>query len=149
MAKGRFALDIRKFAEKVDQNLDQVVRSVTLQVGTSLVERSPVGNPSLWKSKPPPGYVGGRFRANWQLQAEQPSTLTTDTIDQSGQATIGRFTTLVATMKAGGLIYFANSLPYARRIEDGWSGQAPAGVVEVTAIEFQDYVNKAVQALPK
>lgn len=149
MAKGQFALSIRKFAEKVEQNTDQVVRTVAMEVGRSLVERSPVGNPSLWKSKPPPGYVGGRFRANWQVQAETPSFQTTGDIDQAGQATIARLTTLVSAMKAGGLIYFNNSLPYAQRLEDGWSGQAPGGMVEITAIEFQDYVNKAVQALPK
>lgn len=205
MAKGQFALSIRKFAEKVDQNTDQVVRHVVLSVGSSLVERSPVGNPSLWKSNQhsvygrethnmfvgainadidanpdnftaggnlrrgvkrarragkkkladmypmsgPAGYTGGRFRANWQLQAEQPSTITTDDIDPTGQATIGKFTTLVASMKAGGLIYFSNNLVYGPRLEVGWSSQAPNGMVEITAIEFTDYVNQAVQAMPK
>lgn len=149
MAKGSFALSIRKFAEKVDQRADEVVRTVAMEVGRSLVERSPVGNPSLWKRKPPPGYVGGRFRANWQVQAETPSFATTDDIDQTGQATISRLSTLVSAMRAGGLIYFNNSLPYAQRLEDGWSGQASGGMVEITAIEFPDYVNQAVQALPR
>jgi hypothetical protein len=42
-----FALDIQKFAQKCGANADLVTRKVVLDIGRSLVEKTPVGNPDL------------------------------------------------------------------------------------------------------
>lgn len=49
---------------------------------------------------------------------------------------------LEQTSKAitGKIAYFVNPAPYARRIEFGWSTQAPEGMVRRTAAEYQKIV---------
>lgn len=82
------------------------------------------------------GYVGGRFRANWQIGIASPNTATTDLIDPAGGATIGRLTSVAAAVHAGGVIYITNSLPYAIPLERGHSKQAPQGMVRLTMIDL-------------
>jgi hypothetical protein len=42
-----------------------------------------------------------------------------------------------------------NALPYGPRLEyEGWSSQAPAGMVRISVVEFQTFVDKAVMELP-
>jgi hypothetical protein len=92
--------------------------------------------------------VGGRFRANWQYGLSAPDLKTTETTDQSGQATIGRITTEIPANAGGEMHYITNSLPYAKRLEEGWSKrQAPNGMVGLTILEFQPIVAAAARAI--
>ena len=63
-----FSLDLKKFADKTNAKANAAVREIVRGVAESLVEKSPVGNAELWANPDhkPKGYVGGRFRANWQ-----------------------------------------------------------------------------------
>ena len=144
-----FALDIANFAKKAGANVEQVVRKTTGHLLASVVLRTPVGNPSLWKNKPPAGYVGGRLRGNWNVSIGQADLTTTLVRDQSGGATIARGGNAVAKWKSGD-IYVMNSLPYVRAIEyDGHSKQAPAGMVRITVTEFQTFVAQAANEVAK
>lgn len=149
MATGSFAVQIRRFAEKAGRNMDQVVRHTTISIANSVVEKSPVGNPDLWKGLAPAGYVGGRFRANWQFGEGAPDTSTITDTDSAGGTTKTRLATAIGATGAGGVTYISNSLPYGPALERGHSTQAPSGIVEVTAIEFNDYVRQAVAELEK
>jgi hypothetical protein len=42
------------------------------------------------------------------------------------------------------VIYLTNALPYARRLEYGWSKQAPSGMVRISAMRFAEAVRKAI-----
>jgi hypothetical protein len=100
----------------------------------SIVLKSPVGNPDLWANPAaaPPGYVGGRFRANWQIGAS-PEERPLDTTQTNELAQIA------AAQNLGGIgkkIWVFNNVPYAARLEDGWSRQAPLGVVNVAITEI-------------
>lgn len=44
-----FILDVEKMISKAKSDIDTVARKIILDIGTRLVEHSPVGNPSLWK----------------------------------------------------------------------------------------------------
>lgn len=48
--------------------------------------------------------------------------------------------TLLASI--GGILTMANSAPYIRRLNQGWSPQAPAGWVDAIANEYQDYIER-------
>lgn len=145
-----FSLDISKFVDKAKGNVKQVVRKVGTSVLASVVSRSPVGNPKLWKSKPPAGYVGGRLRANWNVSIHFPDQSTFLYRDQSGAPTIQRGIKVLNGWDGVGDIYVMNSLPYVRTIEyDAHSSQAPAGMVRITVTEFQTYIQQAVAELPK
>lgn len=127
-----FALDIKAWCDKAKDRADLVVRKVALDVGSRVVQRSPVDT--------------GRFRANWQYGVGQANATVTAQTDQSGTATIARIATAAASARLGDVIYLSNSLPYALRLEAGYSKQAPAGVVGLTVAEFQAAVNRSVAA---
>ena len=144
-----FALDIQKFAKKCVTRSDLVVRKVVLDIGRSLVEKTPVGNPDLWQNpdNKPDGYVGGHARANWSHSIGAQVIQEFKEIDATGGASIDRIISSVPVKAAGKVHYIQNSLPYMQALEDGHSTQAPAGIVAVTEVEFQDYVQKAIGEL--
>jgi hypothetical protein len=144
-----FAQDIQKFAQHCIDNADLVVRKTVLDVGKSLVERTPVGNPELWKNpdNKPDGYVGGHARANWSHSIGVLVNQEFKEIDATGGASIDRIVGSVPVKAAGKVHYIQNSLPYMQALEDGHSTQAPAGIVAVTEVEFHDYVEKAIGEL--
>ena len=144
-----FAEDIAKFAAKCNGNADLVVRKVVLDIGRSLVEKTPVGNPDLWQNpdNKPEGYVGGHARANWSHSIGALVNQEFKEIDATGGASIDRIISSVPVKAAGEVHYIQNSLPYMQALEDGHSTQAPAGIVAVTEVEFHDYVQKAIGEL--
>jgi hypothetical protein len=91
------------------------------------------------------GYVGGRFRANWNVSYGSPDGSITKSTEK------GRVVQEAAkalTLPVGGVIYMTNGLPYAHRLEyEGWSKQAPAGMVRVSAVEFSTHVRSALKSL--
>jgi hypothetical protein len=95
------------------------------------------------------GYVGGRFRGNWQVSIGSPKTSEVKRIDPGGAATIAEGALVIEAAVAGPSIWLMNNVPYAERLEHGWSKQAPAGVVKITVAEFQSIVNEQVRALPE
>ncbi|WP_426287545.1 hypothetical protein [Luteibacter sp. E-22] len=145
-----FALSLHAFAKKAPENARQVVRKVAIDLLTATVLRTPVGNPDLWKRKPPAGYVGGRLRANWTVALVAPDTTTSEAIDKTGSTTIAKGSQTILQSDGEDDIYIMNSLPYAIPVEYGHSGvQAPQGMVRVSVAEFQAYVDKAAASLDR
>lgn len=144
-----FSLDISRFVEKAQGRIDLVVQKVTLDVFRSVIMMSPVGNPALWKNpeSAPEGYVGGRFRGNWIADIGNYSTNILNNFDKSGNETIKKVSAIVARGKSGGVVYLVNNLPYAQRLEYGYSMQAPAGMVRTTIANYQSYINNAVSSI--
>lgn len=147
MAGDTFTLDLRRFVEKANANAHTVVTKFSQDILARVVNRTPVGDPSRWKSKPPAGYVGGRLRANWNVSLGSPDYSTNQPPSASGTA-FARGAAVIATWQ-GQDIYLMNSMPYVREIEYGHSGQAPAGVVRVTLAEAQAILAESVAELPK
>jgi hypothetical protein len=139
---GSFALQLGDFAQRANANLDALARKVVLDIGTRLVEKSPVGDPATWASPPPPGYVGGRFRANWQYAFGKVGVGDLPDIDATGALSIGRISAGVQTAPGAGIHYLFNNMPYAQKLEDGYSQQAPQGMVATTVLEFEGIVTQ-------
>ena len=143
-----FSDDIRKFAQKAQSNADKVIRNVVFDIGTSLVERTPVGDAKYWKSKPPPGYVGGHAKGNWSHSEGAQVIQEIEGVDPSGDGSINRIAASVPIKAAGKVHYIQNSVPYIQALEDGHSRQCPpGGMVALTKVEFQDMVAKATGGL--
>jgi hypothetical protein len=140
-----FALDLQRFAEKTRGKADEAVGAVVIGIASRLDERSPVGDGSYWITPPPAGYVGGHFRGNWQLGVGTIPAGEIAGADPTGERTLGRITAAVPGEAAGKVYWIANNAKYARRLEDGWSRQAPQGLVGLTVIEFQQIVRQAVE----
>ncbi|MBX9754537.1 MAG: hypothetical protein K2X80_07255 [Pseudomonadaceae bacterium] len=95
------------------------------------------------------GYVGGQFRGNWQVAFEVAPTSETGVIDGNGSATIAAGAAVIQAFTSSvGSIWLMNNVPYAQRLEDGHSTQAPNGMVRLTVVEIQQYINQAVRELP-
>lgn len=140
-----FALDLRAFADKTGKRVNRVINKIIIDLGTSLVLKSPVGDAKYWTTAPPPGYVGGRFRANWQYNVGVIDRTTTEKVDPSGQTSINSIVGNVSKKSSGYIRYITNSLPYGDRLENGWSRQAPNGMVKLTLMEFQPIVQAAAK----
>ncbi|MGU9821143.1 hypothetical protein [Pseudomonas sp. LF090] len=91
------------------------------------------------------GYVGGRFRGNWQFSIDTPAEGVLDQIDVSGNVSIAVLKAQVQTLTAGQTAYIVNNLPYGIALEYGHSTQAPSGMIRVTLSQFQKTVDDAIR----
>ena len=142
-----FSDDIAKFAKKAAGNADVIVRKTVLDIGTRLVNRTPVGDATYWKSKPPPGYTGGHARANWSHSVGARVVQEFDVIDPSGAASNSRIQKSVPVRAGGKVHYVQNSVPYIQALENGHSRQAPAGMAAITAVEFRGVLEGILKGL--
>lgn len=117
-----------EISRAIDKSVAEVARQYALALVVGASNASPVGNPSLWKGRAPEGYVGGHFRRNWQVGVRRDPTRRIPGVDPTGaQALAGSVASLRFYRR--GIIYVVNNVPYANRIENGWSTQAPEGVI--------------------
>ena len=126
-----FALDLSKAIEKVQDKSGVAVKKITLELFKRVIEKSPVDT--------------GRFRANWNVSLNSPDTTTSESTDDSarGNPSVERMTKEVLSYSfKDQSVYLCNSLPYAVRLEDGWSHtQAPNGMVRLSVIEIANNIN--------
>lgn len=131
MATSSFRLDLERFAEKAGDRATEVVRKVAIEVLSSVVLKSPVDT--------------GRFRGNWNVAYGGIDYSTDSAEDKNGSAAIYRGVSyLLSSNLPGATIYITNNLPYAHRLEDGYSKQAPNGMVRLTVVEFNQFVKRAL-----
>lgn len=129
-----FADDLKKFAKATNRTMADVLDGVVLEVATRMVQKSPVDT--------------GKFRGNWQIGVRGPDTRVDSDFDKQalGSApsanSFARWQDQIEGENVGAIIYITNSLPYARRLEyEGYSKQAPAGMVRVTLAEYASIIN--------
>lgn len=123
------------------QAAENVVNATLREMYQRIIDRTPVGDPSLWNYPAPKDYVPGTLKASWRLS-----------INGVIRDTKGRFASASGFGNSGGIslkingankqsaaIY--NPQPYAQRVEDGWSTQAPQGMLRITVAEFVSISN--------
>lgn len=123
-----FALDVSKFVEKAKKNPEKVMRQVSIKLFSAIIKASPVDT--------------GRFRMNWMASGGNPASGVTDATDKSGNIATGNATSFVLKAADWREFTLTNNLPYAQRLEYGWSQQAPAGVVRTNVSRFQQLINE-------
>lgn len=132
MVAETFSLQVERWSNNAKAKADLIVRKLALDMFTRVVLRSPVDT--------------GRFRGNWQVRIGSVPTGVLDKVDKSGNIAISNINSEALSFKAGQVIYLVNNLPYARRLEHGWSKQAPAGMVKITVQEFKPIVDQLARA---
>jgi hypothetical protein len=130
-----FSLDIKEFAEKTERNVNDVKQTVAIDLFGSIIKSSPVDT--------------GRFRGNWNASINSPDLSASSSIDPSGQGSTSKMAQTIETSTVDDTLYISNNLPYAQRLEYGWSKQAPSGMVRVNIARFQAAIQKAIAKLPK
>lgn len=130
MSSKRFKRNFAAVLKRAGERQEQFVRALAINAATGLVLKSPVDT--------------GRFRANWQFGVASPDASVSDRSDKTGQETLGKISTeILSANVTGGKFYITNNLPYAKRLEYGWSKQAPSGMVRLTLMELESYVRDA------
>lgn len=135
---------IKKWTEDTETRINDTLQTIAIQVGKSVIMLSPVDT--------------GRFRGNWQLTIDSPATSSLVNYDQSGGATIQDLVAKASLFTAGQVAYIQNHVLYGHDLEwgtyngptqkvtdEGFSTQAPAGMVRVTEQQFMRIVNDAVR----
>lgn len=128
-----FSNDLRKISKEIKKDLDSFYRSLCLSAGNSLIYLSPVKT--------------GRFRNNWNFTLGKDDNSTNQGLDKSGTIALGRIRAKTRISKIGDVMYMSNNLPYAYRLETGWSEQRSAdeGIVKKTARLFDDFIKDALK----
>lgn len=133
MRQTEFELDLDKFAALMDTTLRIVVAIVANECYRRITLKSPV--------------LSGRFRASWTMHEDYPDESVAPKVAiKSGVPTAvlpaKNLKVDGVSLKQYPLVIINNSLPYAERIEDGWSKtKAPEGVMLVTVNELTTFFN--------
>lgn len=108
-----------EFMITVKDDLTKHRRRIAMEVLQGVVMMSPVDT--------------GRFRANNMVTVDAVGTSYSDVTDKSGGPTIQKGGAVIGTVESPfGTITIQNNLSYAEALENGHSGQAPAGIYGVT-----------------
>lgn len=118
-----FDKQIAAFTKKANMSVEKTIRGTSIKLFSAVILASPVDT--------------GRFRANWQVGGESPETGVKNDSDKSGGKTISEVVAHINGERINLEFTLANNLPYAYKLEYGYSKQAPAGVVRINAARFQ------------
>ncbi len=132
----KFDLDLGEFGKQLDDESGIAIRKIGFEILRGVVLKSPVDT--------------GRFRGNWNVTFN-PSTRAVK-FDETGNEsipqkmaetaiasrTIAKGVAKIDAFEAGKnkSIHISNNLPYAARLENGYSKQAPAGMLDLTLAEI-------------
>jgi len=130
---GQFSAQVRRWSDKTQKKMDQAVRKITLDVFSNVILLSPVDT--------------GRFRGNWQPAVGRAQGGIIEAVDPSGAVVTAKVQSATQNVKAGDVIYMVNNLPYADRLENGWSNQAPNGMVALTVQRFQPIADAVIRQI--
>lgn len=135
---------LNEWIESVEVKMDDIFQTIVIKVGERVVRISPVDT--------------GLFRGNWQLTVDEETSGVLAREDQTGDSTVAAIASKANKLTAGQVAYILNHIEYgydleygtyygptAKVTEEGFSRQAPEGMVRVTEAEFIPIVNEAVR----
>ena len=142
-----FKQQIEAWAEKTKRSYEEAIKDTVVDISTKVILSTPVGNPSLWKSDAPEGYIGGTLRNNWFASIDKPNTKGPLRTPRGGTGRGALAQVVAQSVDAPKNVYYlVNIMPYARVVEyEGHSSQAPAGMVRTTIAAFRQALDAAVR----
>lgn len=150
--------DLKNIIVKNEKLTEKQLRAGLFDAANTVILGSPVGNPDLWLwNHPELGYVdyvawkgepknykGGQYRSNHRVSIGAPTT-TVRSISGIGVLQ-RRMDKAIGKFKIGKTIYVTNPLPYANRLEYGWSTQAGDGIYRPAIIRLIKFLNTELKA---
>ena len=123
-----FQRDLKRFADQRKMTVSQAYRGVSIK----LFEGTIMGTPVL----------EGRARGGWIASVGAPAS-GEGSADKSGAATVAK---MMGTVSDSQPNFLTNNLPYIGRLEyQGWSDQAPSGMVRINMARVQKNLADAVK----
>jgi hypothetical protein len=140
-----FASDIEKFAAKAKVGYNDAVNSSLFDISSAIMKSTPVAV-----------VLGGTARGNWLASLSSYSTSTSDNTKPNFSQVQA-----VASKAAGSVFYLTNNMPYIGKLEyggypnpsngdktiNGFSKQAPQGMVRVSIENFQQMLSESANNL--
>lgn len=140
--------DINQFLTKFKKNQqlvisasEKVVNETLFQMYKKIVDRTPVGNPALWKWPAPKDYVPGTLKASWNLSFGGMRDSGSGRFVSTGSI-IGKNGISLQARGGNKTAFIYNNQPYAERVEYGWSTQAPQGMLRITVAEYTSLMDR-------
>jgi len=107
------------FSFNVKADAEKLIKNIAADVAQGVVMATPVDT--------------GAARGNWKVSSTPDTSYNNTTSDKSGQGALQKaFVFISQNAKLGSVIYIQNNLPYIERLEDGYSQQAPSGMLSTT-----------------
>jgi hypothetical protein len=141
-----FTEQMRAFSAKVKTQADQVVFRTVCYAAKVVILRSPYGAWNTWgprwtRLRPLGGsfgYVPGHFVANWSyVEGYGSRAETSERHTETHESAVARVLASVVEADASRRIHAVlNPTSYGHKLEYGYSPQAPAGMVGITAMEL-------------
>lgn len=141
-----FEAQTKRWAMKAKKRKDAIVSTSFKRLGTLVASRTPIGDISIWNSAPPEGYRPGTLVNNWFAGVGEPTTFDLRPPNVTGADSLSQIDA-AALIAPGKLMYISNPTPWGRRVEYGWSTQAPQGMVRISVRDFQRIVKQAVSSV--
>jgi len=139
-----FGKEVESFVGKTFYKLEIFYRELVQEVTKIVILRTPVDT--------------GKAQANWQVATGQPDTSTGDPANRNALAVAEQKMAELEEVDPTDTVWITNNMSYILKLEkgeypkpggsktrDGYSIQAPQGMVAITVAEFYKYMNKAVE----
>lgn len=140
----QWSLDLTEYAKKKNVEIKEVRKAYAFALYSSIVKKTPVDT--------------GRARGNWNVSVGSPDTSTTETTQQKYNSQES-----IPTPNGDESIFISNNLDYIEKLEyggypnppkggsgktvNGFSKQAPNGMVGVTLANNENIFNAAVRSV--
>ena len=140
----RWSIDLTKYAKKKGVEIREVQKTYAFALYSSIVRKTPVDT--------------GRARANWNISVGHPDTSTTESTRKTPKSMSS-----LPDPKGDESIFICNNLDYIEKLEyggypnppkkdggktiNGYSKQAPAGMVGVTLANNEAIFDAAVRSV--
>lgn len=121
-----FEIKLNKELVNTDEKIEDAISTIAMASLRGIVEKTPVDT--------------GRLKNNWITSVDRMNPTIVQGVDRTGGQSINRGATVIEGFeyKKNKMIIIQNNLPYANRIENGYSRvKAPQGMVAVTLAEVR------------
>lgn len=123
---------LEAIAKKRMQDVSEIARVSIIRVGNRIVTASPVDK--------------GSFRNQWNTSINTISYDVSRGDKKSGADSINQLAEEVSDLRLGSTAYFNNPMQYGKRLEyDGWSEQAPNGMVRINTALWDSIVTEEIK----
>lgn len=119
---------LRRIANRTNEDLETVVKRTNVQLFTSIVLKTPVKD----------GYLQGA----WVAQTNGEPYEETDRIDKTGAIVLNAANAVNGSLKIGDEFWFVNAMPYATYVENGTDRQQAQGMVKLSVRDVPSIVKR-------
>lgn len=145
----KFKTQVIQLEKKTEKALNKSI----LQLYRNIIDRTPVGDPSLWTPpRAPAGYIPGNLKKSWSIsfgRNQQRDPNTGRYMSQSNLEISGGIKLNFLGKGGKSVVSIVNPAPYAWRVEyQGWSWkQRPEGMMRVSLLEFPGLIGQNIKGI--